>query len=229
MTTLHFPDLVAPSAAVRLRLAVALALSALLHAAVLYHTYGTGRAGAPSAGRYDALSARLVSTELPPPPASALAAAVLAAVPDPAAPAPPAESTSRSASAIAPATPGPRGPALISGLRYYLGSELDRRATPLQAIEPDYPDDASGREHTVVLRVFINASGAVDNVAVQDAGPAEAFENAARTAFARARFAPGLLRGVPVKSQLVVEVKFDPGIAGARSGEITATAPERAN
>jgi TonB family protein len=99
----------------------------------------------------------------------------------------------------------------------------------LHAIEPEYPDDANDRERYIVLRVFISERGTVDDVAVQAAGAADAFENSARAAFARARFAPGILRGVPVKSQLLVEVKFDPGTASPRNGEIAATVTERAD
>lgn len=218
----------APGAAVRMRLSAALALSALLHVAVLYNVHGAGRGGAPSAGR-DALSVRLLSAEQLPAPASVPDAAPHESVLASAAPAPEATATPRPASAIAPSTLGPNGPGRISDVRYYLGSELDRRATPLQAIEPEYPDDPGDREYNVVLRVFISERGTVDDVAVQAAGPVGAFEKSAREAFARARFAPGILRGAPVKSQLLVEVKFDPGTASARSGEIATVAPERAN
>ena len=230
MTMMRFPAPFAPGAAVRMRLSAALALSALLHAAVLYDMHGAGRGGAPSAGRYDdTFSVRLLSAEQPPAPASVLGAAAPESALDSAAPAPQAAATTRPAGAIAPATPGPNGPGQIADPRYYLGTELDRRATPLHAIEPEYPDDPSDHEHNVVLRVFISERGTVDNVAVEAAGQAGAFENSAHTAFARARFAPGILRGVPVRSQLLVEVKFDPGTASVRSGEVATDAPERAN
>lgn len=224
---MRFPDLFAPDATVRKRLSAALVLSALLHAAVLYNTHGSGRGGAPSAGR-DTLIVRLLPAEQPPAPVVIPDAARRESALDAVAPAPEAAATPLPVNALAPSTPGPNGPRQLSETRYYLGSELDSRATPLQAIEPEYPDDPGERERNVVLRVYISERGTVDNVAVQAAGAAAAFENSAREAFARARFTPGMLRGVPVKSQLTVEVKFDPGTATARSGEIATAVPQPA-
>lgn len=228
MTTLLLADPFAPSPAVRRRLSAALALSALLHAAVLYDMHGAGRGGMPSAGS-DVLNVRLAPAEQPSAPVSLPDDVKHEVVLGPVAPAPEATTTPRPASTIAPSTPGPNGPGRLSGLHYYLGSELDRRATPLQSIEPVYPDDPGERERNVVLRVFISERGTVDDVAVQAAGAPAAFEKSAREAFARARFAPGVLRGVPVKSQLVVEVKFDPGTGNARSSEVAAAPAEPVN
>lgn len=229
MMTMRLPWQFAPGAAYRMRLSAALALSALLHAAVLYNVHGAGRGGAPSAGN-NTLSVRLQSAEQQHPGSVSLPrTAPNESLSEPAAPVPQTAAAPQPASAIAPATPGPNGPARFSDARYYLGSELDRRATPLHAIEPVYPDESSARGHNVVLRIFISERGTVDDVAVQSAGQAAEFENSAREAFARARFAPGTLRGVPVKSELMVEVKFDPGTASARSGDVATAAPQLAN
>ena len=68
----------------------------------------------------------------------------------------------------------------------------------------------------VVLRLLIGATGQVDDVAVVRSAPEGVFEQAAREAFAKARFAPGLAGGMPVKSQITVEVNFVPINRGSR-------------
>ena len=68
----------------------------------------------------------------------------------------------------------------------------------------------------VVLRVLISERGVVDNVAVVRAEPRGVFDQAAIDAFSKARFSPGLAAGMPVKSQITVEVQFMPINRGAR-------------
>jgi len=100
----------------------------------------------------------------------------------------------------------------ISAPRYFFSSELARRPETLAPIIPRYPDQLQTGPYYVRLRVFINEQGAVDDVVVVNADPDGAFEKAARAAFAQAHFLPGQRDGVPVRSQMLVEVKFDPGI-----------------
>jgi periplasmic protein TonB len=112
---------------------------------------------------------------------------------------------------------------------YYLGGELDRRPVPLSVIEPEYPNDwrlVVLSTYKVPVRVFINESGAVDHVFTQN-NPNGAFEKSALTAFAKARFSPGILRGSPVKSQMMVEIEFDPNGPAERSNPVAATASDR--
>ena len=92
--------------------------------------------------------------------------------------------------------------------RYYLTSELDRNPVPLQPVEPESPAEAGSAEGTVVLRVLIDERGEVDDVTVVRAQPQDVFEKSAIAAFSRTRFSPGMLYGVPVKSQILVEVQF---------------------
>ena len=87
---------------------------------------------------------------------------------------------------------------------------LDNAPAPLQDILPEYPPAAGQQEGTVVLRLLINEKGYVDNVAVVRAFPKGFFEEASIAAFAKAEFSPGLFLGVPVKSQIMVEVQFTP-------------------
>jgi len=97
-----------------------------------------------------------------------------------------------------------------AGPVYHLAGELDPPPRPLQDIEPVYPPEAGFQPGTVVLRLYIDESGTVERVDVLQASPTGVFENAARTAFAAARFSPGRIAGIAVKCQLTVEVEFTP-------------------
>lgn len=99
---------------------------------------------------------------------------------------------------------------------YAFGVRLDPGPRPLEDIEPEYPDPVHLREGVVVLRLLISDTGHVDNVAVVRAEPRGVFEQAALDAFSKARFSPGLAAGMPVKSQITVEVQFMPINRGAR-------------
>jgi TonB family protein len=99
---------------------------------------------------------------------------------------------------------------------YALAGGLNPGPQPLDEIEPDYPDPVYLREGTVVLRLLIGDTGHVDNVAVVRSEPRGVFETAALEAFGKARFSPGMLGGLAVKSQITVEVHFMPINRGAR-------------
>ena len=96
-----------------------------------------------------------------------------------------------------------------------MSGKLDPGPRPLHDIEPVYPPRAGQQQGTVVLRLLINEQGIVDNVAVVRASPTGFFEESAMEAFGAARFSPGLLLGVPVKSQVTIEVDFTPINRGA--------------
>jgi protein TonB len=117
--------------------------------------------------------------------------------------------------AAAAAMPSTAATALPAAPDYALGIRLDPGPRPLDDIEPDYPDPHL-REGTVVLRLLISETGHVDNVAVVRSQPSGVFEQAALDAFGKARFAPGLAAGTPVKSQITVEVRFVPVNRGGR-------------
>lgn len=193
---MRIEDMLGPSASAWRRASTALALSAVLHFAVLY-CLGAPARGAPIAERDPTLNVRLLPAEnsAAMPPREATVAANE-----------PAHEPSVQQGA---AYPGPGG--VIPGPRYYLSSELDRRATPLYPIEPGYPPMAESETHYVVLRIFINERGSVDRVAAVTADSEGIFEKSARAAFEKAQFAPGVRNGIPVRSQLMVEVKFGPG------------------
>lgn len=66
-----------------------------------------------------------------------------------------------------------------------------------------------------MLRLLIDETGHVDNVAVVRSSPKGLFEESALAAFGKAAFSPGMLLGVAVKSQWTVEVEFTPVNRGA--------------
>ena len=98
----------------------------------------------------------------------------------------------------------------------YLGSSrLDPGPQLLEDVEPVYPAEAGLSEGTVVLRLLIGRSGAVDEVTVVRSSPKGVFDRSAVAAFSAARFSPGKVLGVAVKSQLTIEVHFTPVDRGA--------------
>ncbi len=106
----------------------------------------------------------------------------------------------------------PAGPSgIVSGPWYYPASYLHRRPTPLRPILPNYPRFVSEVAGRVVLLLLINPQGTVDTFRVMDAKPAGVFEQTVIAAFVSERYAPGLILRHPVRSQLLIEVIFEPG------------------
>lgn len=92
---------------------------------------------------------------------------------------------------------------------------LDPPPKPLHDIDPLYPPEAGSREGTVAIQLLINERGMVDNVVVINSFPKGMFDDSAIQAFKSAHFSPGLFLGIPVKSQLIIEVEFMPINRGA--------------
>lgn len=99
---------------------------------------------------------------------------------------------------------------------YLNGATLDPGPIPLADIVPEYPESAHLQEGLVVLRLLINEKGDLDNVAVVRSFPKGVFEEAALAAFGPAKFSPGKLLGIPVKSQVTIEVEFMPINRGSK-------------
>ena len=104
----------------------------------------------------------------------------------------------------APPIPTPPAPTLT----YHGSLGLDPPPRPLSDIEQLVPEAAGSRGGTVVLRLFINEQGTVDKAEVLRSTPPGLFDATALEAASRARFSPGYLAGVPVKSQVTFEVKY---------------------
>jgi TonB family protein len=117
-----------------------------------------------------------------------------------------------------PSRPAPNPAALDTGalgghgeeVAYYGEKELDVRPTPLDPIEPQDPDLTGKIRGRVLLMLQINRQGGVDKVIVVRAEPAYSFGPEAFAAFKRARFAPGRRGGIPVNSQILVEMQYGP-------------------
>ena len=135
--------------------------------------------------------------------------------PVPAAPgrAPRAATPSAQAAASLPAAGAHRAAPRDS--EYVVSSRLDPGPKLLDDVDPVYPPEAGLTEGTVVLRLLIGRTGSVDEATVVRAAPSGVFERAAVAAFSAARFSPGRLLGLPVKSQVTFEVHFTPVDRGA--------------
>jgi len=111
----------------------------------------------------------------------------------------------RDAGAARRTAPAPLGVAAPS--RYLPADELDERPLVRTPVQPSFPQfaPASGR---VVVRLYINEAGRVDEVRPLRSDPAGVFDAAAIEAFKGAQFTPGRKDGVAVKSALAVELLF---------------------
>jgi TonB family protein len=186
-----------PATPVRWRLAWAVAASIALHAAVVVAVHPSRAVWRP---HDTALTARLVSAgerrDQPP---------LARSTPVPGGPA------GEASAAESPPEPAPLAlpaPPELSLARYYLASELQQQPEPLQPVEPEAPAESGSREGFVHLRLMINERGGVDEASVVRAEPSGVYEKSALAAFANAQFSPGVRSGVPVKSQILVEVQY---------------------
>ena len=179
-------------------MASAIGASALLHLALL-----ASLAPAPAVPAASPLTARLrsIAGEAPPAPADETAGLAVAQAAVPASERPGAD----------PAT----GIELPMPPRYFRSSELDERAIPIDKPLLLYPEAAwqKGVPGLVTVRVFISERGTVDSAQVVDALPAGVFEAAALEAVRKVRYQPAAIAGRAVKSQKLIEVKFEPNEA----------------
>lgn len=97
----------------------------------------------------------------------------------------------------------------------YHGVGLDPPPRLISEVDPAYPESAGLREGRVTLRLLINEKGIVDDVMVLQSFPKTVFDDAAMSAFRPARFSPGQILGMAVKSQITIEVEFMPVNRGA--------------
>ncbi len=112
------------------------------------------------------------------------------------------------AALLEPATARPPTLSPASSTGYAVAAGLDPPPRPLDDIAPDFPEAAGTRGGSVVLRLFISETGAVDKIEIVRSTPPGLFDAAALAAFGSARFSPGFLAGVPVRSQVMYEVEF---------------------
>ena len=97
--------------------------------------------------------------------------------------------------------------------RYYRNNEVDAQAVPVSTGPLIYPELAylSKLEGSVRARVFISETGVVESVEIIEARPRRGiFEEAALEALRQVRYKPAEISGERVKSQKLIEVKFNP-------------------
>jgi periplasmic protein TonB len=207
-----------------LRLLLALALSTALHLSLIYGI-AVGPSGSVPAST---IVARLVSQAAASPAEKSTTtgnrrhgpAAVPVFVPSNAEPA-------FSVAPDAPAEPRPEpvalAPARIDDSRlpsadvpllvdpaWYEAKDLDLYPQPLVPVQPVYPSSATDIGGDVTLLLQIDEFGAVQQLSVVTAEPAGYFEEAALHALQLARFAPAQREGRPVRSRIVIKVRFAP-------------------
>jgi TonB family protein len=100
----------------------------------------------------------------------------------------------------------------------YDQASLDTSPAVISPVVLEYPASANNREGVVTLEITILGSGEVESVKVLKAVPAGFFEAAAIAGFQKARFSPGLLGGLGVKSKVAIEVEFMPTNRGGTVG-----------
>lgn len=116
---------------------------------------------------------------------------------------------------------------LIAGPWYYTSRYLHRRPSPLKPIRPAYPEEADSVRGTVVIRLLISPEGSVDSYKIEAAAPEGLFEASVVEAFAKASYVPGAINGQAVRSQLLIEVSFEPGLSPQPNLLLIESAPSR--
>lgn len=188
-------------------LALALALSAGLHLIVMLTL-----SLAPGGWRHGFQPALRVVLKEPPMalPESMPTAPAAAIAPVPEAPEKKPENVQGKGHSAPVASPGA---SLPIAERYYRSSEVDEPAVPLERGPLVFPEDAYVWKLAglVRARVYIGAGGEVESVYIEEVQPRTGiFEQAALEALRQVRYRPAMIAGAAVKSQKLIEVKFDP-------------------
>jgi TonB family protein len=94
--------------------------------------------------------------------------------------------------------------------QYRSGAELDHRPRPREAVIVPFPaTELSELKGSVVVVLYINASGAIDRLELVDSNLPVAFGQAAIEAFRSASMQPGEKDGLPVPSRMKIMVEFE--------------------
>ena len=79
----------------------------------------------------------------------------------------------------------------------------------MQAVLIDYPpNEIHGGTYVSELSLYIDEEGTVQRVRIDGPALPRPMEEAARSAFMNARFSPGQVDGLPVRSRIRIEVSF---------------------
>jgi TonB family protein len=98
---------------------------------------------------------------------------------------------------------------------YYLSSEVDAPAQVINDVLLRYPPNAfeRGIGGEVLLRIYINEAGTIDDIEIRDAVPKGLFEDAALEAAWQLLYSPALKDGRAVKNVRTIGIVFDPSDA----------------
>ena len=209
----------------RLRLLIAFTLSLVLHVVLLLSVPVNPTGGMPDV--VATIYARLEpatpepALDTEPPPDVTLIPADRATLPPAKAVEPPppqaqAETKPEPKSELKPITPPPYSPSagielpLIRDPTYYPAKQLDIYPQPLTAIKLDYPDSAAAEriDGRVLMLLLIDEFGVVNEASVVEAHPEGYFEESTLSVFRAARFSPAQKLGRPVKSRVLLHVKY---------------------
>lgn len=98
----------------------------------------------------------------------------------------------------------------LSGPVYYTSDQLTKRPTAVEVPELDTPATkqfiVSGK---MILQLWIDERGKVVEVVVEESNLPEVFAETARNTFGHSRFTPGERDGVAVRSLMRIEVSYD--------------------
>jgi protein TonB len=199
-----------------LRLLLALALSVALHASLIYGV---------AVGRSESRPANMIFARLQPAedawqvaPAATHAATprrLVNTIPE-------AQNAASSsgppkplpAQAVASVRDDSRAPALevpvLVDPTWYTATDLDLYPQALAPVDPPFPAAVSDVTGEVTVLLAIDEFGAVQDSSVVTAQPPGYFEESTLRAFKMARFAPAQRDGRPVRSRIVVKVRFAP-------------------
>ncbi len=93
---------------------------------------------------------------------------------------------------------------------YFEPAELTEQPEVAVDIAPDLSAIlAGGLSQMAVLDLLINESGDIDDVVMEDSNLPEPAQQMIRDAFAKTKFRPGKVAGMPVKSMLKIEVVLE--------------------
>lgn len=208
---------------VRLRLLVAFTLSLVLHVALLLSvpvnpTGGMSSVVATIYARLEPATPEPAVNSEPPPDATLIPADTAtvpeakAAEPEP----PPPQAQAETKPEPKPVTPPPYSPSggielpLIRDPTYYPAKQLDVYPQPLTAIKLDYPDSAAAEriDGRLLMLLLIDEFGVVNEASVVEAHPEGYFEETTLSVFRATRFSPAQKQGHPVKSRVLLQVKY---------------------
>lgn len=111
---------------------------------------------------------------------------------------------------------------------WYTAQDLDQYPRPLVPLQLRPPADAGEVAGEVVVLLAIDASGRLVERKVVDAQPPATFDAVALAAFDGVAFAPALREGRPVRSRMLVKLRFSAAPEAAREvagGDDHADAP----